>query len=206
MKKSYAIQMSFTIPDSERRIAEKAEEQFERLISRLKLVMEHLDFIYLPFYRHENIDPEELSNYRAVLRDYRDEVKKNFEQVLYESDQAMILMGQFASDTATEEMMKSFDDITRELKRQVNIFLTLFTNITSPDFRNYLLASIDSIRKQVNQFKQLINDRILEHIDTNILAKNWMSDLANKYEGQVRQRIPLTVELFQERQRALQAQ
>jgi hypothetical protein len=200
--KAYAIQMSFTVPNSERRLAEQAEQQFESLIARIKLATEHLDLIYTPFYKHENLDPDEITKYRAVLRNYRDQVQENFTNLLESADQGMILMGNFSTDTDVEEMMRSFDASTKELIGQFETFLTIFNNLSNPDFRNNLLASIDSIKKQANQLKQLINDRILEYIDTNILAKNWMSDLAVKYEGKVKQRMPLVVELYKERQQA----
>ena len=34
-KKAYSVQMNFDVPDSEKRIAEKAEEYFEQLIASI---------------------------------------------------------------------------------------------------------------------------------------------------------------------------
>jgi hypothetical protein len=48
-----------------------------------------------------------------------------------------------------------------------------------------------------------VNDRILEHIDTNILAKNWESLVNDKYQEKVKNKTPLVVQLYKERQEAL---
>jgi hypothetical protein len=77
----------------------------------------------------------------------------------------------------------------------------LFSNINSPDFAPGIVPSIDAIRKQVNQIRQLVTDRILDHIDSNILAKNWASEF--KDAEKVQERVPLVVQLFRERQEAL---
>jgi hypothetical protein len=58
----------------------------------------------------------------------------------------------------------------------------------------------------MNQLDKLIRDRILEHIDSNILAKNWAKNISNRFEDSepIEERVPLVVQLFKERQKALQ--
>ena len=112
-------------------------------------------------------------------------------------------MSEFNTDTSTEEIMKSFVGSIRQLEKYVDIFLSIFSNISESDFRNNLISSIDSIKKQSNQVKQLVNDRVLEHIQSNILAKNWASDFSKHVQEKVDNRVPLVVELFRERQEAL---
>lgn len=202
LKKAYSVQMSFDVPDAEKRIAEKASESFDELVARLRLASRHLDILYIPFRKHQNYDSEEIMKYRVVLRRYRDQVKENFDEVIQRAYRAILLMGEFSTDTQTVEIMSAFDSQMHDLRKQVNRFLGLFSNIGSADFVNALLISIDLIKKQISQIKQTINDRILEHIDTNILAKNWASTITDEYQNKVYEKMPLVVELFKERQQA----
>jgi flagellar hook-basal body complex protein FliE len=204
-KKAYSIQMSFNVPDSERRVAEKAVEHFEDLLSRMKIAVEYLDFIYVPFSEIQQADPEQVVENRVILRKYRDHIKEKFDKIMRKAYRCMLLMGEFNTDSAIAEMMTTFMAAMKDVEKQVNVLLSIFSNLNSAEFKNYLIASIDSVRKQVNQVRQLVNDRILEHIDTNILAKNWMSDLSERYHHTVKEKTPLVVELFKERQQALQS-
>jgi dGTP triphosphohydrolase len=204
-KKAYSIQMSFNVPDSERRVAEKAVEHFEDLLSRMKLALEYLDLIYGPFAELAQADPEQVVENRVILRKYRDQVKRNFDKIMRKAYRCMLLMGEFNTDTSTGEMMNTFMQAMKDVEKQVNVLLSIFSNLNSAEFKNHLIASIDSVRKQVNQVKQMVNDRILEHVDTNILAKNWMSDLSERYHHTVQEKMPLVTELFKERQQALQS-
>ena len=205
-KSAYSIQMSFEVPDAERRVAEKAEECLEDLLSRMKLGVEYLDLIYQPFSKVQSVDAKQVAEHRTILRKYRNEIKKRFDKIMKRSFRCMVLMGEFSTDTDTEEMMGSFMEAMKDVERQVNNLLAVFENLNSSQFKDHLIAAIDAVKKQVNQVRQLVNDRILEHIDTNILAKNWMSDLSERYEQKVQSKFPLVVELFKERQQALQSE
>jgi dGTP triphosphohydrolase len=204
-RRAYSIQMSFNVPDSERRVSEKAVEHFEDLLSRMKLAVEHLDLIYGPFSEIQQADPEEVVEHRVILRKYRDRIKINFDKIMRKAYRCMILLGEFSTDTTTAEILNTFMQAMKDVEKQVNTLLSIFSNLNSAQFKDYLIATIDAVKKQVNQVKQLVNDRILEHVDTNILAKNWMSDLSERYHHTVQEKMPLVVELFKERQQALQS-
>jgi DNA-binding ferritin-like protein (Dps family) len=91
----------------------------------------------------------------------------------------------------------------KELEKYMDTFISIFTNLNDTNFRQYLIATVDSIKKQKNQIRQLITDRILEHIDSNILAKDWADNLSEKLDKPIQERVPLVVQLFRERQEAL---
>lgn len=203
IKRAYSIQMSFEVPDSEKRVAEKASESFSDLVGELRESQKHINLLYIPFSKHENYDSEEILNYRVVLRRFRDQVKINFDKVMKKAHHSILLMSKFATDTQTVELMAAFNSQIDDLRKQVDRFLGLFSNIGSAEFVAALIKSIDSIKKQVNQIKQTVNDRILDHIDTNILAKSWASTVTDEYENKVYEKKPLIVELFKERQEAV---
>jgi len=202
-KKAYSIQMNFDVPDSEKRVAEKAEEYFEHLLSRMENASEYLDLIYVPFSKRQNVDTEMIVEYRRTFRQYKDQVRRKFKTILKMSYRAVALMNEFSIDTATEELMNSFMGSVRELEKYVDTFVSIFSNLSSPEFRNNLISTIDSIKKQLNQIRQLVMDRVLDHIDSNILAKDWAKDLSDRFDEPLQERVPLVVQLFRERQLAL---
>lgn len=203
-KKAYSVQMNLNVPDSEKRVAEKAEEYFEQLLTDITKISEYLDIIYVPFSKHENLDTEMMVDYRRTFHQYRDQVKIKFTNIMKKSYRSIALMNEFSVDTATEELMNSFIGSIRELEKYVDTFVSIFSNLSNPEFRNYLISTIDSIKKQLNQIRQLITDRILDHIDNNILAKDWAKNLSERFEEPIQERVPMVVQLFRERQKALQ--
>lgn len=203
-RNAYGVQMSFDVPDAERRIAEKAKEQFEELSSKLKLAMEHLDYMYIPFKTHNATDSGLLVENQTMFSRFKVRVKRNFDRIRKKAKFCLALMSEFQTDTSTEEMMKSFVANMESVERQVNTFLSLFSNLNSPDFRDNVISTIDAIRKTVSQLRQMINDRILDHVDTNILAKNWISEFTGDAENRIKEKTPLLIELYKERQKAIQ--
>lgn len=113
-------------------------------------------------------------------------------------------MGEFSTDTKTLEMMNSFIASLEDVKKAVERLLQSFSDLDSQTFKDSVVGAIDNVKKQANQFKQLINDRLLDHIDTNILAKNWTNDVTDEYQKKVYEKLPMIVQLFQERQKAIQ--
>lgn len=139
-KKAYSIQMSFEVPDAEKRIAEKASESFEELIADLRTASKHLDILYIPFRKHQTYDSQEVLKYRSVLRRYRDQVKINFDRAMKRAFRSIVMMGEFSTDTQTVELMAAFNSQVDDLRKQVNRFLGLFSNIGSVDFISALLV------------------------------------------------------------------
>lgn len=204
-RKAYSIQMHFGVPESEKRIAEKAEEYFDQLLVNIKDAKDYLDLIYVPFQKHQNIDMEMIVEYRKTFREYRDQVQLKFRNMDKKAYKCVALMNTFSTDTATEELMESFIGTIRELDKYVDTFVSIFSNLNSSEFRDHLISTIDSLKKQMNQIEQLIKDRILDHIDSNILGKNWAKDISDRFEeSPIEERVPLVVQLFKERQKALQ--
>lgn len=204
-RRAYAVQMSFDVPDGERRTAEKAKEKFKQMSSSLKLAAEYLNLIYEPFKKYDQIDPKEVAEHRVLLRKIQHKVAEKFKKISKLYNESLELMRDFSTDTRTEGLMNSFTDAKEDVFKQVRTFLSIFSNLDSTDFRNNLVASIEAIKKQINQLRQLISDRIIAHIDENILAKSWIDSISDKYQDKVQEKVPLIIELFKERQQALRS-
>jgi len=203
IKRAYSVQMSFDIPDEQKNIALQAKRAFEEVISRLRIAKRYLNKIYEPFSDLKESDPDEIYQHRLVFRRYRNQVKEYYQEVLAQIQKATLLMTSFSSDLDVVEMLDSFANIVHYLKDDVNTLLGDFSQLRNPKFPELLTKDIDQIKEDTDEIKEILNDRVLEYLDTNILAKNWISGITNEESTKLFENSPLIVELFKERQKVL---
>jgi hypothetical protein len=202
-KKAYSAKMTFEVPDSEKRVAEKADESFEDLIGLLRYATNHLNLIYEPFESLQSLDNEMLKTHSSLFKRYQKAIEHNYKLIFKKANQCAILMGTFSTDTKTKILMNSFLAYIHELEKQVERLIRIFDNLDSSEFKNSLILAIDFVKKTNSQLKQLVGDRILDHIDTNILAKNWVNNVTDDDDQRVYDKAPLLVQLREERVNAL---
>lgn len=199
-----SIEMSFEIPESEKELADEAKIRFEAVVKRLRDSTEHLDIIYEPFRRHEEVSTKSLVAKRGLLNRYKQKVKDNFNELKTVALLAIRKLDHFASgDTAIQEIINSFVDSVEDVEKLVNKFLDVMGDYESDTFREDVMSAIDAIRGQTSKLESLVKDRIIEHIDANILSNNWMSSKTDELQLELDDKKPQIVELFDERQRAL---
>lgn len=200
-----SIEMSFEIPDSEKEIATEASMRFEGISNSLNFALKHLDIMYEPFKKHSNISTESVINNRGLLNRFAQKAKQNFEDIKKEGLLAIKKLNYFSTgDSDIQELINSFVDSMEELGEEIATLLNVLMNdYRSGNFRNNILSAIDSVRNEAGKLDNLIWDRIIEHIDTNILAKNWMDNSEDVEDMDSENKGPIITELFEQRQRAL---
>lgn len=204
VKLANTIEMSFEVPQSEKDIANSAVERFSAVNNALNLAKDHLNLMYDPFKKYDHISTEAIIKKRGVISRFKRQVKENYNKVKGLSLKAIQLLNYFSSDTHTLEIINAFKDVVQDVEKQVTIFMDILDNYKSPDFKNNVIAGIEGIKKQSAQAEQLIKDRIIDHIDANILAKNWVTNTGDALKIKIQDRVPLITELFNERQKALE--
>lgn len=202
MKKSYGIQMSYVVPDLDKERAEKAISAFEYLLKKMFQCDEHLDLIYIPFKDNSNVPPDQIYKVRAALRRYRDKVSDNFNILKRVAFKCFVRLQPFSSDTNIVKLNKSFVSSISDLEKQVNRFIDLFSNLESKDFAPTLVKAVENIKKEISQLEQIIEDRIIDHIQNNILARTWVDSVSNELKEKVERKMPLSIELVNERDKS----
>ena len=203
-KLANTIEMSFEVPQSEKDIALAASERFDTVINALNLAKEHLDLMYTPFKKHDTISSEAVIKRRGVIARFKRQVKENYNKVKGCALKAIQLLNYFSTDTHTLELINSFKDGIQDVEKQVTIFMNILDDYKSPDFRNNIISTIEGVKKQSSQVEELIKERIIDHIDANILTRNWVSNIGDELHLKIQDKIPLVTELFNERQQALE--
>lgn len=197
------IEMSFDIPDSEKQVGEESEELFKKVLAILDQAKKHLDEMYEPFKEAASLSSDKLYDIRGIVFRYKEQIKKNFENVKRAAKAAVIKFNHFQSDTHALELINTFQGSFGEMEDQVNVLLDVLSDVKADDFKEKYVAAVETILEQRTELENLINDRIIDYIDSNILAKNWMTDVAEETESHTAERVPYITQLFHERQQAL---
>ena len=199
-KKSYAMQMSYEITDAEKKQAEKALLRFNYTSKLLKKASDHLNIMKTSFKDDPDMSPKEVWRTRAAIRRFRDKSVDNFNEFKAAAFKCVSAMQLFSSDTQTIKLMKSFINSVDELEMVVNKFVELFDDLKSKDFPKEIVSSMEAIQKECENIEEIIDERVKHHIQTNILASNWVDAVGNELQLKIEHKAPLVVELFNQRQ------
>ncbi|MEK6881867.1 MAG: hypothetical protein AABY22_19775 [Nanoarchaeota archaeon] len=203
MKKSYAIQLTYDVSDSEKAQAEKALICFDHLLDQLKLSKDHLNIIAVPFKNDSNISTDQIVKYRAALRRFRDKAVENFNGFKVTGFKCINLMQVFSSDTQTVKVMKSFINSIDGIEKQVNKTVSLFDKLESKSFVADIISYIEKTQKECDELENIVDERIKNHIYSNILGKTWVDGISNELQMKVEKKTPLLIDLHNERQEQL---
>jgi hypothetical protein len=200
IKKSYSIQMSYDVSDTEKNQAQQALLYFKATEKLLLQASDYLNIMNTPFKDNPDMTPEDVWKARPVIRRFRDKAIDNFDEFKKSAFQCVNLMQIFSTDTQTLKLMKSFITSIDQLEIKVNLFSELFNDLQSKDFSKDVVTHIEDIQKQCDEIDQIIDERIKAHIQENILATSWVDSISNDLQMKIEKKTPLIVDLFNRRQ------
>jgi hypothetical protein len=203
IKKSYSVQMSYDVSDSEKQQAQKALLYFKAAEKYLIQAADHLNIMKTPFKDNPDMTPEDVMKARAVIRRFRDKAIENFDKFKKIAFDCVNLMQTFESDTQTLKLMKSFIASIDDLEVSVNQFSELFNDLQAKEFVKDVTTFIEAIQKQCDEIDEIIDERIKSHIQTNILASSWVDSVSNDLQMKIEKKTPLIVDLYNQRQEQL---
>ena len=203
IKRAYATQMTYEVSNAEKVEAERALLYFNSSSKLLDKASNHLDLINTPFKDNQTISPDDIFKARAALRRFRDKSIDNFNDFKVIAFKCVNVMQIFTSDTQTLKLIKSFVSSINDLEVSVNNFVNLFNDLESKDFQANIVKSITSIKKQITELSEIIEQRVKTHIQSNILAKNWVDSVSDDLQMQIQKRTPLIIDLVNERENQL---
>jgi replicative superfamily II helicase len=199
-KRAYITEMTYSVSDAEKASAELALNFFNHSLKLLQLASEHLDIMKTPFKNNPEMDPKEVVKARAAIRRFRDKSVENFNEFKKSAFKCVREMQEFASDTQTLKLMKSFISSIDDLETRVNDFVDLFADLEAKDFSTKIVSSIEDIQHQCDDVEEIIDERIKTHIQQNILATNWTDSVGKEMEMTIEPKKPLILDLFNKRQ------
>lgn len=203
IKRAYAVQMTYEVSDAEKVQAEKAMLFFSHSTKLLSMASEHLNIMKTPFKNNPEMSGEDVLKARAAIRRFRDKSIENFNEFKKTAFQCVNIMKDFSSDTQTLKLMKSFISSIDDLETKVNEFSDLFIDLESKDFSTKIVEAIEDVQKECDAIEEIIEERIKNHIQSNILATSWVDSVSSDLQMQVQEKTPLILDLFNKRQEQL---
>lgn len=200
IKKAYAVQMTYEVSDAEKVQAEKAMVLFDYANKELRLAKDHLDIMKTPFKNNPDVDPKEIMKARTAIRRFRDKSIDLFNDFKRTSFKCVKVMNEFGSDTQTLKLMKSFIAAIGDLELKVNQFADLFQDLEDKDFAKNVVSTIEAIQQECDDIDQIIDERIKDHIQQNILHKSWVDSVSDELQMKIEPKTPLILDLFNKRQ------
>jgi hypothetical protein len=177
----------------------------------------YLNILYNPFKEYQTVSPESVHKYRAALWRFTEEIEdlyfgKNEPQSNQPKDWpikriafvAAAKLKEFSSDTHIAKLLESFSDDSTDVEDNVTSLVAMIRNNESSTFRNNVVSSMENTKKEMSELRKLIEDRIIDHVNTNILAKNWIEDSSQELNMPIQKREPYVVRLYREREQRRQ--
>jgi len=203
MLNKIASQLSYNISAAEKNQAEKALICFKHTKKSLKLAIEYIDILYTPFKENSDITAEEIIKYRAALRRFRDKAIENFNTFKLLSFECVQVMDIFSSDSQINKLIKTFISMIDDIQSDVNKFVDEFKDLKSKTFIPDIIKCIDNIKKNSDQLQEIIDERILSHIQENILSSTWIDDVSRELKRKIEKKKPLIIDLYNKSQENL---
>jgi len=200
IKRAYAVQMSYDVSDEEKNQADSALLAFEHAAKLLQLANNHLDIMKTPFKDNPEIDPKEVVKARVAIRRFRDQSVENFNAFKRQAFNCVSVMKLFESDTQTLKLMKSFISSIDDLETKVNKFVELCSDLEAKSFVADVVKALEAIQEQCTDIEEIMDERIKNHIQSNILATSWVDTVGNDMQKKIEEKTPLIVDLFNQRQ------
>ena len=199
-KKAYAVQLCYEVSDAEKQQAEKALLHFDNSLKLLDLASDHLNIMKTPFKENSDMTPEAVMKARVAIRRFRDQSAENFNDFKVAAFKCVNAMQPFSSDTQTIKLMKSFVNSVNDLETNVNDFIGLFDELDGKDFAKNIVSLIEAIQNKCEEIEEIIDERLKDHIQSNILAKNWVNSVSDELQTKIEKKTPLMLDLFNKRQ------
>jgi hypothetical protein len=206
IRKAYITSLTYEVSDAEKLQAERALLCFNYALKLLEMASDHLNIMKTPFKDNSEIPSDEVMKARAAIRRFRDKSVENFNEFKIAAFKCVQTMQPFSSDTQTVKVMKSFIASVEDLEDRVNSFVDLFDDLESKSFAKNVVESIEKAQEQCKEVEEITEERIKSHIQSNILAKNWVHHVSDEMQMKIEKQTPLILNLFNEREEQLKQQ
>lgn len=211
-KSADTVEMSLDITDAEKKTAREMVELLTLLLDKMLGFNNYLNILYNPFKEYQTVSEESVHKYRAALWRFSEEVEKKYLGLKAQESNnpkdwpikktafvAAAKLKEFSSDTHIAKLLESFSDDVTDVEDNVISLVAIIRNYENPTFRNNVVTQMENTKKEMSELKKLIEDRIIDHVNANILAKNWIEDSGKELNIPVQEREPYIVRLYRER-------
>jgi hypothetical protein len=197
MINKFADILNVTLPvfESEKKEAETLVDSFNHALAVLSIAKDHLDIMSDSFSSISDISKDDIYKKRGLFNRYNQKLLSNFNEFMEDLFNAIKLFNKFANDPKVNELIESIIQVSGNITEKVNDLIERLKDYDSESYIEDCKGLIDKINTSSNEFEELINDRVLQFVDDDILNKNWLEEVSENK--------PIDQRLNEERQQAL---
>lgn len=190
------LEMSFKIPDSEKKIADQAMKYFFSVINSISIIKDYLDKVYDPLKAAASISPEALIKFRGKLTLIKYQIKKIFKVLKKNAGHALKYLNHFSTDTHCIELINAFKESMNDVSEACSKLINTLDDYIVSDFKDKMVAAIDNVRKEINQTEDLCRNRIINHLKNNIVGNGWE---AEEYKKEIiEEKLPTVIKIYRD--------
>lgn len=203
-KLAETIEMSIDIPESDKKIAARAVLHFEKLVRKIIAFNKHLNVMYNPFKEYQQVSQESIIKYRSAVWEYLKQIRENFDGLRETATLCVRDLGHFSTDTHITKLISTFTDDFGDIEDQVISLLHVLSDWEHPSYRDNVISAMENLKKETAEIRKLIYDRVIDHINANILVKNWVDKVDSDLSSSIKEREPLISRLYREREKKVE--
>jgi regulator of replication initiation timing len=192
------VELVLDVPESDKKVAERAIATLKSTTTMLKHSEDILDKIYDPFKNNPQSSQDSIKDAAAAIFRYKENIKKTFSEIKYMILKSIGLFIYFDSGTKAHEMNESLKELSEKLDFAVVALLDSMDDTDDVDFQSAIVKSIDDVKAASKDVVELINDRIVDYLENNVLNTNWFNKSKSDIEMEMLERTPNLIKLYEE--------
>jgi hypothetical protein len=201
LKLAQTIELTMDIPESDKKIAANLIVNLQKFVKKLDSFTDHLDIMYDPFKKYNVISEESLYENRSAIWNYNKQILKNFEELKSLAFVCVKGLQFFHSDLNIKEMERSFVDSVSDIESNIENLGKKMQDYDVQDYKSSVNSVFENLKIKSSELKDLIEDRIIDNINKNILNKSWVDNIDDKDLDDVyKNNEPLISKLYKERE------
>lgn len=199
------IQLHMPIPEHDKKQAKECIILLNKLSKLIINLNKYLNLIYDPFKKYSEVSEESILKYRGALWKYANEIKDKFDSEDQNSLGIKILAAKvvdklniFHSDTKIKELKNSFIGNIEGIRKQCITTYNAIINWDSADYKDIVIKAIELLKKELTEAKNVIFDRMINHLNEHILSSNWLNSVK---DFELKEVEPYLVQLYKSREK-----
>lgn len=176
IKISQLVNFVINVPTAKKDAAKKILFFLKKIDKKLGDLNDYLDKLYNPFKEFSEVSPESIKEHRGVFHDYSEEIENIYLELKDMSATVVYALKIFEYDSEFLELTKSIEGDFGDLSDLIEELRDGLSNYEDVEYQQNVISTIDKIKEKVESFEDSINNRLVEHINKNVLVKTWLDD------------------------------
>lgn len=178
-KFSWLTPRSVPFSDEEKQEARLAMTKLGEFLKQLWAAQQHSERLMDVLNKSPDVPSEQLFSIRHLIRRFRDEVRQHFVQLIPSFSAAITTLNPFIKDTETSSIRETLIDAVQQLSEVVETYMETFEDFNAPDQIQRLKSLFQKIKQLSQGIESIVETRLRDHFEKNILRRQKISDLQN---------------------------